>query len=52
MVRLLMRQDHIHVEDARRLFVDVAAKLRRHAGQRSVVASVPCSNRPLSPACS
>jgi len=28
MVRLLMRQDHIPVEDARRLFIDVATRLR------------------------
>jgi len=28
MVRLLMRKDHIPVEDARRLFIDVATRLR------------------------
>jgi len=39
MVRLLMRQDRIPVEDARRLFVDVATRLRSRA-PRTAFASV------------
>jgi hypothetical protein len=28
MIRLLMKQDHVHVDDARRLFTDTARRIR------------------------
>ena len=40
MVRLLMRKDHIPEEDARRLFIDVATRLRSAGRPRSAFTGV------------
>lgn len=37
MVRLLMRQDHVQVDDARRLYADAADRIRQRRNRRAVL---------------
>jgi hypothetical protein len=43
MIRLLMKQDHVHVDDARRLFTDTARRIR--ATRTTVAVSITRRDR-------
>jgi hypothetical protein len=40
MIRLLMRQDHVLIDDARRLYAEAAAKLRERHNRRAMMMPV------------
>lgn len=46
MVRLLMRQDHVQVDEARRLYADVADRILQRRNRRAVL----MASRPGEPA--